>query len=134
MSIKLNLNKNSSLTAHEPIGTEISIKNSKHSLKGENILYKNNFNTQKIFTTAAYVALGLLSFHAFGDGAADVDKIAKLGDTAKELLKGNGALVIDAIIIGASGFGAATLRSPAPIIFGLISVGLFHVAVKWITA
>jgi hypothetical protein len=131
LSIKLNLNKNIFLTAHEPIGTEVSIKNSKHSLKGEKILNKNNFNLQKLFTTAAFVALGLFTFYAFG--ADEKDMVEKLGDTAKTLLTGKGALIIDAIIIGASGFGAATLRSPAPIIFGLISVGLFHVAIKWIT-
>ena len=131
MSIKLNLNKNSCLTAHEPIGTEISIKKSKHSFKGEKILNKNNLNIQKLFTTAAFVALGFFASYAFG--ADDTDMVAKLGDTAKELLTGKAALIIDAIIIGASGFGAATMRSPAPIIFGLISVGLFHVAIKWIT-
>lgn len=76
-------------------------------------------------------ALALTAYQAFG--AEEADMVEKLGDTAKDLLKGKAALVIDAIIIGASGFGAATMRSPAPVIFGLISVGLFHVAVKWIT-
>lgn len=114
------------------IGTVLALNNNKHSLRGENTLYKIIPNTQKLFMATVFVLLGLFVSHAFG--ADDVDMVAKLGDTAKELLTGKAALIIDAIIIGVSGFGAATLRSPAPIIFGLISVGLFHVAVKWITA
>ena len=93
---------------------------------------KNYYPTmQTYFKAFAFATLSLLTFYAFGAG--DTDMVEKLGDTAKSLISGKAALVIDAIIIGAAGFGAATLRSPAPIIFGLISVGLFHVAVKWIT-
>ena len=140
MSINTNINKNNLLTAHEPIGTLIALKNNKHSLKGEKILNKNISNTQKLFMTAAFVTLGLFASYAFGDGdtttttaGTSKDMIEALGTTAKDLLNGKAALIIDAIIIGASGFGAATMRSPAPVIFGLISVGLFHVAIKWIT-
>ena len=139
MSIKLNLNKNNILKAVKPFGTVIAIKNNEHSLKGEKILNKNISQTQKLFTTAAFVTLGLFASYAFGaDGdtattGTSKDMIEALGTTAKDLLNGKAALIIDAIIIGASGFGAATMRSPAPVIFGLISVGLFHVAIKWIT-
>ena len=64
--------------------------------------------------------------------AVQVDMVDNLAATVKGLINGPGAYVVDGIILGGAGYGSAIMRSPAPIIFGLISTGLFHIAVKLI--
>lgn len=62
--------------------------------------------------------------------AIDVAVINNLSATTKSLLTGNGALIIDGIILAGSAYGTAITRSPGPIVFGVISCILFHIAVK----
>ena len=66
--------------------------------------------------------------------AVDVDVVDNLGATVKALLEGNGALVVDGLILSAAAYGTAVTKSPAPIVCGIISCGIFHLALKILLA
>ncbi len=66
--------------------------------------------------------------------ATDIDVVDNLGATVKALLAGNGGLVIDGLILSAAAYGTAVTKSPAPIVCGIISCGIFHLALKVLLA
>lgn len=81
--------------------------------------------------------LGILSFiaadSALATDATDVVELPfvdKLSATVKEYMNGVGAIVIDGIILLGGGYGAAKTSSPAPLIFAVLSVMLFHICLK----
>lgn len=90
-------------------------------------------NTIKIISKYGTWLL-LMGFASMSVYAAEPTPIAipvidNIGVTAKALLKGNGALIIDTIILAGAGYGSAISRNPAPIIFGIISCAIFHLAI-----
>jgi hypothetical protein len=67
-----------------------------------------------------------------GTAGTDIDVINNLGTTVKSLLENKGALVIDGIILAAAAYGTAVTKSPAPMVCGIVSCAVFHIAVKLI--
>jgi len=88
-----------------------------------------------IFSMLAILVVGVAT-HAFADdvvvevAGVDVEMVNKLSATVKKLLNGKISLVVDGIIIVISAYAAAVMRTPAPLIFGIISCALFHMALK----
>lgn len=78
---------------------------------------------------AAVCVPAMFTFAADGK-AIDLVVVDNLGATVKSLLSGNGALIIDGIILAGSAYGTAQTRSPAPLVFGVISCAIFHLSVK----
>lgn len=78
--------------------------------------------------------LGILSFiaadSALATDAVELPFVDKLSATVKEYMNGVGAIVIDGIILLGGGYGAAKTSSPAPLIFAVLSVMLFHICLK----
>ncbi len=79
-------------------------------------------------TTAAFAQWGAST----AGNAVNVEVIDKLGTTVKSLLEGKGGLVIDGIILSAAAYGTAVTKSPAPIVCGIVSCAVFHIAIKLI--
>lgn len=82
--------------------------------------------------TLSIAAVTLASQFALGADpkAIDIPMITNIGLTAKALLDGSGAIIIDAIILAGAAYGTAQTRSPAPLIFGIVSCCIFHLAIK----
>ena len=62
--------------------------------------------------------------------AVQLDFLDNLGATIKEMLKGTGTLVIDAMMLVGGGWGAARMGSPAPLISALVGVIMFEVITR----
>ena len=87
------------------------------------------------YLVMASLATGAASAQGAAKGSAvDVAVINNLGATVKAMLEGQGALVIDGIILAAAAYGTAVTKSPAPIVCGIVSCGVFHIATKLILA
>ena len=94
-------------------------------------MFKKILQSRKSAYVVAALAISTIGFDAFAaGGAVQIEQIDRLADTVKALLNGKASLIIDGIIIGISGYTAATQRSPAPIIYGLISCAIYHAALK----
>lgn len=62
--------------------------------------------------------------------AIEVEMVKNLGATAKAMLKGEGAFVIDAFILAGAAYAAIMAKSPAPMVFGIVTCGVFHIGVN----
>jgi len=86
-----------------------------------------------IFSMLAILVVGFAA-HAFAAGtpgkAVDIEMVNDLAATVKDLLNGNVALVVDGIILAVSAYAAAIMRTPTPLIFGIMSCVIFHTAIK----
>lgn len=83
--------------------------------------------------TYAYVAAITLAEEALaasGGTAIEVTMVKNLGATAKSLLQGDGAYIIDGLILAAGAYTCAMAKSPAPMVFAIISCGVFHLGVN----
>lgn len=99
----------------------------------QNVLKHKLTQAIKYIHVAATLGATNLVFAADTAGTAqDIAMINNLGATVKQLLEGQGALVIDGIILAAAAYGTAVTKSPAPIVCGIVSCGVFHVATKLI--
>ena len=83
--------------------------------------------------TNAFILSTLFSLDAFAaQGANEIQIVNKLGDIVKDALQGQGALIIDAIILAGAAYGTAVTKNPAPIVCGIISCAIFHIGIKLI--
>lgn len=87
---------------------------------------------------STYLSYGVLSYGIAyaveGGTAVTVPMIDNLGATMKGLLNGQGALVVDGIIVVTGAYGSSLTKTPAPVIGALVAIALFHIAIKLIVA
>jgi len=98
-------------------------------------LFRLSESKQKYFKLAMSVGagiacIGIVTYANAAGKAVHVDVVDNLAATFKEAINGPASYLVDVMIIAGAGWGAAIMRSPAPLIFGLISCGIFHVAIK----
>lgn len=100
--------------------------------------YKKTKHTFNLLTKPTYgllAAVVMIEEAAAQSGsssgtAVDVAMVNNLGATVKAMLQGNGAVVVDSFILIAAAYAAIMSRSPAPMIFGILTCGAFHIGIN----
>ena len=67
---------------------------------------------------------------AAGGTAVAIPMMDNLAATIKESLDGKISLVVDGVVLIVSAYASAIMKTPAPLIFGIISCVIFHGAIK----